>query len=359
MTDAPDRIVRSTFDPRSNAITPMRLALALLVVFSHAFPAGGFGPDPLLAATGQMQLGTIAVIAFFGLSGFLLAGSRESSSLAAFARNRFLRLVPGLWVHLIVLGLVLIPLAVGLGGRASSDEVARYVVAIGTFQIAPLAIGGLYPGSGAPDLVNPPLWTLAPELYCYVGLAVIGLSSRILRVFVLELLLVFVALNVSVRGEALYVHLPVAFLTGVTLWAYGDRIPLTSRVAAVAALVTVAASAIGGLALVAPVTLPYIAVWLSTTAALRLRHDLSYGVYIYAWPIQAILAEAGLARSGLLVYLAATLVVLLPVAAASYRLIEQPALRLRSRRALQPVAPTRMGRATAGERVEPLSSGTP
>jgi peptidoglycan/LPS O-acetylase OafA/YrhL len=359
MTGAPDRTVRSTFDPRSNAITPMRLALALLVVFSHAFPAGGFGPDPLLATTGQLQFGTVAVIAFFGLSGFLLARSRESSSLAAFARNRLLRLGPGLWVHLLVLGVVLIPLAVALGGRASPNEVVRYVVAIGSFQIAPLAIGGLYAGSGAPDLVNPPLWTLAPEFYCYVGLAIVGISSRVLRVFVLELLLVFVALNVALRGASLYVHLPVAFLTGAALWVYGDRLPLTPRLALIAGAVTVAAAAIGALALVAPLTLPYIAVWLSTASALRLTSDLSYGVYIYAWPIQAILAEAGLARSGLFVYLAATLVVLLPVAAASHRLVEQPALRLRSRRSEQPVAPTRLAGATARDRVEPLSSSTP
>ena len=55
-----------------NAITPLRLGLALLVVFSHAFDVGGFGPDPLERVTGgQMKVGTVAVIAFFGLSGFL------------------------------------------------------------------------------------------------------------------------------------------------------------------------------------------------------------------------------------------------------------------------------------------------
>src|SRR5436190_23711919 len=103
-------------DRRANAITPMRAGLALLVVFSHAYPVGGFGRDPLFGLTGQIQLGTLAVIAFFGLSGFLLAQSRLSSSLGRYVRRRALRILPGLWVCVVVLGLLAIPLAVTLGG---------------------------------------------------------------------------------------------------------------------------------------------------------------------------------------------------------------------------------------------------
>jgi peptidoglycan/LPS O-acetylase OafA/YrhL len=324
--------VRSRFDPRNNAITPMRLALALLVVFSHAYPAGGFGPDPLQAATGQMELGTVAVIAFFGLSGFLLVRSRSVSTLQTYARNRLLRLVPGLWVCLAVHALIFIPIAVALGGRASSAEVSRYVIAIGSFQLAPLAIGGLYPGSGSPSLVNPSLWTLAPEFYCYIVLGLLGLRLIVLRLATLELLVAFVLLNAWTGGTSLYLHLPVAFLTGMALWVYGDRVLATTAAAAAILAVTCLASGAGVLGVIAPVTLPYLAVWLATRLPVRWSFDLSYGVYIYAWPIQALLAEAGVTRLGFLPYLATCVLFIVPVAALSARLIEMPALRLRAAR---------------------------
>src|SRR3954454_11010981 len=161
-------------DPRSNGITAMRLGLALLVVFSHAYPVGGFGRDGFYDLTGQMELGTVAVIAFFGLSGYLLAGSRLSSSLRRYVARRALRILPGLWVCLVVLAAVVIPLAIQLGGRATTEDVLHYVGLTATLQPLPPDLPGLYPGSGVPYIVDAPLWTLPWEVYLYVALGLIG-----------------------------------------------------------------------------------------------------------------------------------------------------------------------------------------
>jgi peptidoglycan/LPS O-acetylase OafA/YrhL len=131
-------------NPRANAITAMRLGLALLVVFSHAYPVGGFGRDGLLDLTGQMQLATVAVIGFFGLSGFLLAQSRITSSLGSYVRRRALRILPGLWVCIVLIGL----LAVALGGHASPDEIARFIGSAATFQPLPVDTPDLDAGTG-------------------------------------------------------------------------------------------------------------------------------------------------------------------------------------------------------------------
>ncbi len=144
--------IASAFDPRDNGITSVRLGLALLVIFSHAFVAGGFGFDPLMTATGgQMQLGTVAVIGFFGVSGFLLARSREGSSLGRYLRNRALRIVPGLWVCLGFVALVVVPIAVATGGTADPAQVQAFVLHAGTFGLMPVEIDGLFAGAAHPS----------------------------------------------------------------------------------------------------------------------------------------------------------------------------------------------------------------
>src|SRR6478609_8476417 len=105
------------FDPHSNAITPVRLLLALTVVVSHSVETGGFGAPPLTAETGgEANLGLIAVMGFFGLSGFLIASSRERTARLPFLRNRALRILPGYWMAILVTAFVIAPLASALQG---------------------------------------------------------------------------------------------------------------------------------------------------------------------------------------------------------------------------------------------------
>lgn len=317
---------------RDNAITPLRLALAILVVFSHAFVAGGFGFDPLYGATGgQMQLGTVAVLGFFGLSGFLIARSRETSTLHAYLRNRALRIVPGLWACVAVTALVVVPLAVALGGTAALDEVGRWVRHAATLQLGPQPITGLYGTNADPSHVNAPLWTLGPEVLCYLLVAL--MPRRLVWMGCTALLVMAVAALIGRPLAHAYLQLPVAFMTGAVLYAARDRVSLAGRWFAVALLVVVGSAAGGALNLVAPILLPYLALWIGFRWRARASADLSYGTYIYGWPIQQLLAMAGVAAFGMLPYFVISLVPILAAAWLTWHAIERPALRLRRRTA--------------------------
>jgi len=62
------------------------------------------------------------------------------------------------------------------------------------------------------------------------------------------------------------------------------------------------------------------------------RNDISYGVYVYAFPVQQLLALAGAQVWGWWAYMVLSVALTVPVAWASWLLVEQPALRFKSKR---------------------------
>ena len=94
-----------------NGIGLLRLILAVAVVFSHSKPLG-FGQQDLgyYLFGRQTNVGTLAVYGFFVLSGMLITRSARRSSLGRYAWHRGLRIMPALWVCLLVSAVVLAPL---------------------------------------------------------------------------------------------------------------------------------------------------------------------------------------------------------------------------------------------------------
>jgi peptidoglycan/LPS O-acetylase OafA/YrhL len=72
---------------------------------------------------------------------------------------------------------------------------------------------------------------------------------------------------------------------------------------------------------------------------LRLRTDLSYGVYIYAFPIQQLLVICGLGIMNPIVFAIIAAIATLPLAALSWFLVEKPSLSLKSRLKRRSIAP--------------------
>src|ERR1700723_1053671 len=107
---------------KENNFDFLRLALAVLVIFSHSFPlgAGSEMHEPLRVLThGQMTFGAFAVDLFFVMSGFLIAGSAERSrSLRLFLKKRVERIYPAFLVCTVLMVLVVLPLSGGVLAEA-------------------------------------------------------------------------------------------------------------------------------------------------------------------------------------------------------------------------------------------------
>jgi peptidoglycan/LPS O-acetylase OafA/YrhL len=285
---------------RRNGITALRFLLAATVVFFHAWPLGDFGRDPSQVLTGDQSRGggSIPIMAFFGLSGYLLMQSRRRSGPVSFGWRRVLRIFPGYWVSII----------------ATAFLVGPWYLAFAWF-----------PGPGVGASVNASLWTLFPELICYAILTVVPTRALVVVVPGLVLGLTFLSASVlpmDYAGELVGMFL--AFGTGSILAILGLR--PTSRRAAALLVLLVLATAADRWMLAMPFVAAYVAIWAGLRLPLYWTRDLSYGVYIYAFPIGLGVAAAGGANAGVVPFVFATLALTIPVALVSWTFVERPAL---------------------------------
>jgi peptidoglycan/LPS O-acetylase OafA/YrhL len=291
---------RTAVGSRDNGITAARLGLALVVVVSHSFGLTGL-QEPLVNETERFSLGFVAVICFFALSGWLLAASRERNTVHRFVENRARRILPGYGLALAVGGLVV----AGAGGDAIGYVTAHWSIIV--------------PGPpGMPDgsFVNGSLWTLSPELMCCAALAVT--PPRLLRPLALGWLLVLTALWPWLTG-GMEDMLFLAFAVGAAVRLFG--LSVTPVRALGAGLLAIPTFALG------PVPIIF-----GAYAALGLAHlplstdrDLSYGTYVFAFPVQKVLAT----EFDTLGVIVGTILIVLPMAWLSWTLVESRALRWR------------------------------
>ncbi|WP_432843719.1 acyltransferase family protein [Dactylosporangium sp. CA-092794] len=360
------RTLEAAYTGRDNALNFMRLCFALLVMVGHAGVIG-WGPaaNPVRL---PIDAGGVAVTGFFGLSGFLISRSGRRSGALRFVWHRVLRIFPGYWVCLVVTAFGLAPLLFWYehgttgGFLHSGPGPAGYVYhnfLTDQLQSDVSRVTGDAPFGNA---LNGSLWTLKSELSCYLLVLVLAATTLLRRARWVVLLPGAGLLSVIVwdtfhepvvPGPIAAVtpfHVPVlgwylryyvvafglAFVLGMAADVYRSVIPLNDVLGA-ASLALTAVSLWLGWPLFGPFIVAY--VYLLLWAGARLpgplrrigrRNDYSYGVYIYAFPIQQALAILGVPRFGWTVYLLTSVAAVAVVAGCSWHLVERPAMTARN-----------------------------
>ena len=347
----------------------LRLAAAIFVVFDHSFAllkASAPFPD-----IGEMSWGFVGVLIFFSISGYLVSRSWSSNPhLVPFALKRILRIMPGLVVVLLVSALILGPLVTAEPLRAYLDDpgTKAYVVNNAAMQ-SNYDLPGVFVHNVYPLAVNGSLWTLPLEVKAYVLVALIGFLGLLTRfrmamlgLAVLALLTCIDALRSSLPGAnhfvaslvniqaspelvyltklgtyTVYADMFTAFVIGAALFALRRWIAMRWEIAALVVSTFVVTIVIGGSApLVGAVALaPYLVLYLAyrsiTVVRLPSRFgDYSYGIYIYAFPIQQTISSLLHTSNGWLMF-AISMPITAAAAALSWHWVERPALNMKSR----------------------------
>jgi peptidoglycan/LPS O-acetylase OafA/YrhL len=294
------------------------------------------------------EVSSIAVNGFFVLSGFLIAGSRMRLGFGRYLWHRTLRIMPAFWVSLVVVALVFAPVAAVMSGETWQLSSSLTYIHVNLFlDIQQWGIDDTLQHVPFVDAWNGSLWTLEFEFLAYL-VAGLVLTSRLVRKhlkLVLCLVTILTGSAIALAEGPLDVgsyfgfnslRLGASFAAGMTLWAFRDSLPRTSTLTAVAGAVSCAlyfATPTFMYAL-APLPLGYFVLSLGGGRRIRLgsTNDISYGSYIYAFPVQQLLAVLGGHRLGYLGFFAVGLVITAPLAWLSWRLVERPFLRFKNAR---------------------------
>jgi peptidoglycan/LPS O-acetylase OafA/YrhL len=286
---------------RRNNFDLLRLVAALSVIFSHAFllAENSQDHDPLMLLTGgQAILGLAGVFVFFTISGYLITQSFETTrSPLVFLAKRALRIFPGLLGCLLVCVLVIGPLVTQL-------PLADYFAQPGTWLFllhnAVLDIdynrlpGVVFWPGNIGGIVDGPLWSLPCEALLYLMLFGLGVC----RLLTLPVCLLLFAAGIAglwfdTAGETLGSALWLLGFFAAGMCCYRLRgSAIFARHWALLALLGLVLSVptrlfLIGFALFGSYLVIYLAVnrRLPVVPAARFG-DLSYGLYIYGWPIE-------------------------------------------------------------------------
>lgn len=344
---------------RDNNFNLIRFVAAVMVLFSHCFPLlfGSSETEPLKQLVG-MSFGGIAVDIFFISSGFLIANSLFSKNdLISFIWARILRIYPGLIVALCICVFI-------LGTFFTTYSVERYLTDPQTYifliKNAFLFLGeeanlpGVFESLPWRNTVNGSLWTLPFEVRAYLFLVIISiLLSHInidLKRFNFQKT---IYLFVPLFGGGIYImdhfykFLPISYLAsedfrlysmffiGVASCKFKNSLVLSKRLFYIASFLLIVSTLNSDVFFITYNCLIfYIVFYLAYIPRGNIRKfnqvgDYSYGIYIYAWPIQqslvALLPDINIIN--LFIY---SLVLTLIFSYFSWHIIEKKALKLKS-----------------------------
>jgi peptidoglycan/LPS O-acetylase OafA/YrhL len=336
----------NVLDLQANGLNFLRLLLASGVIFWHTYAVQGVEfPFP----TWRPLVSSTGVDGFFAVSGFLILMSWHRRPHAReFLAARCLRILPAFYVVLLATVLIIAPLGVAIAGNDAASvwtnpDSYSYIWKNLLLWIVDPGVAGTpvdvpYAGSW-----NASLWTLWWEFLCYLvvlALGLAGLAGRRRAVGAIFVGATLASMAIAVTGVDNHniesaARFALLFSSGMVIYSFRDVIRVNVRLLALAIVAVLGSVLLPDYRILAALPMAYLLMVAGGALRhpwFRFRTDVSYGVYIYAFPVQQLLVIAGLGTTlavGPFALLA--LLCTLPLAWLSWTMVEKPALRLKRR----------------------------
>ncbi len=308
-----------------------------------------------------MGSGTLAVYMFFVISGFLITQSMvNSKSYMDYIVKRFLRIMPALFCCLVLSAFIISPIV----SKLSFSDYLNHEVNPSSYFVKNLVFGifgfyyviaDVFSTNPFPSSINASLWTLPNELACYTLVVILSVFAffknrrGLLLFYFISLLLVYWNMQfgsipipdkndhwwmLGVNYIGGFMKLSCYFIAGSVLYCYRDKITSHIGIFVVLAVILVIAANLKCLDYALLICLPYMTIsicFLKPVVNLRKIGDFSYGIYIYAFPIQQFFAFYLSDKMTFIPFLAITTLCVVGVSAISWHFVEKPALSLKKK----------------------------
>jgi len=336
---------------RKNNFDFLRLIFASFVIITHSYPLTGIDECDFLCQITDHQIvfSSLGVKGFFILSGFLIYQSlTRSHSKKDFYKKRFLRLFPALIVMLL-LTILLAPFIYRneipyLMNASMWSYFPRNV----TLYSLQWGIEGVFQDNPYPNVINGSMWTIAYEFTMYIFLSLLFVYRKHDRKMQVILIATFIILVISniffleslakwrfiISGLHLF-DLGVYFIAGSILAAIKiQEFRYKNILLIVSFLMILISIPFHFYHVIAVYLLPIVVILFGYGSTPGINQigarigDLSYGIYIYGFPVQQTLMH--FYRLNHIELMGASLIISAALAYLSWHLIEINALKLKS-----------------------------
>lgn len=327
----------------------LRIIAALLVFYTHGREFYGYGEDELVYLTlkytsHRQGFGSLGFGIFFVLSGFLITQSFERcNSLKKYAIRRIMRIYPLMLLCILFTMFVIGSIATTLSLNDYFTNIAMWQY---SFNMLLPTIDNQLPGvftSNPVHSVNGSLWTLGIEiiLYCLVALLGIAgfLNQRLFWIIPCLFAALFLVNDILWQRPPIIVahgFLPsfgvtkvmLLFMLGAALYVYRDKIPASSLLCVLCALITILGLFIEFSMIISLIAFSYVVIFVAFLPAKRYygKQDLSYGIYITHLLVMQSMITVLPSKLTLWLYLALCLLFTCFIAFLSWRYIEKPSI---------------------------------
>ena len=332
---------------KENNFDFLRFFAASLVIIYHSFPlhdVGGFPGSKILGFLVKFPLPI-----FFIISGFLITKSWiDNPHIITFFKKRVLRIFPALIAAVLFAIFLVGPITIG-----SIDGIKNYFSNPATWQYAQnimmrsrFFLPGVFENNIVKGAINGSLWTLPIEFWLYISLSFFGYAKLLAKkrftsiLIVIAMYWLYYKLSHDPAAATLsFLGMPVVwtlkfgiyFYLGSSFYLFREKITFNILVFLFALAVLYSYQ----VEIVFYLTLPYIVLYLALAVDNKVLKnwgkfgDFSYGLYVYAFPIQQMIMHYFGSRISLPLFFISAYFTTLALAIISWHLIEKPALRLK------------------------------
>lgn len=334
---------------RNNNFDFLRFFAATLVIFSHSFilSTNTYSQEPFaIFSNNQESFGGIGVAIFFIISGYLITLSYDrSKNIIFFLKSRILRIFPAFVLVLLFTVFVLGPLVTSLpiNNYFQNKQTYKYLLSISMYILHPIEYyqlpgvftNNIYPG------INGSLWTLKYELFFYIFVAILGLIGMLKKQSLLILVILFFIMSYLNMiswgyGEKLLKY----FSIGAFFYIFREHIPFNKNIALTSILILELSLLNNSFLQLFPIFGGYLVIYFAFSPKINLNWfsklgDFSYGLYIFAFPIQQTIIFSQGGKMNPLQNFIFSFPLILICAFLSWHLIEKHALKIKNKRLLQ------------------------
>lgn len=324
-----------------------------MVLYGHCYPLTGHTPEPLHQF--GLNLGHIAVDIFFVTSGYLVTGSLVSrKNIIHFFLARFLRIFPGLLIALLFCVFIIGISYSNLTGIDYLSHPRTYSFIFTNLNLLSNKLQwdlpGVFLNNPYKVAVNGSLWTLPWEINMYIILFTIGIMlymkpslanpSKIwiplVMIYIISTLLFFLSYYNNPNDFSHKLRFLSTFFAGASLYIFRHYIMISHRIFFIILFMLIYFSnTIQIFFSLYHILIAYLVLYFAFFPYKKLHQfnqlgDYSYGVYIYAFPVQQAVSNSfpGIAPNRMFLL---SSIITLCCAIISWHFIESPLLKLKSR----------------------------